>query len=123
MVFYRDDDGTVPMLDWLDKLPAKVVAKCLVRIGRLKELGHEPRRPEADLLRDGTHELQVGFGGQNYRMLHFYHKNVAAILSHGLTKERAVPPLEIDRAVARSIKFEKGPAKHTHEEPASGSQT
>jgi hypothetical protein len=28
----------------------------------------------------------------NYRMLYFFHRTVAAVLSHGLVKERAVPP-------------------------------
>ena len=116
VVFYREDDGSVPMLDWLDGLPTKVVAKCRVRIERLGERGHELRRPEADLLRDGIHELRVGFQGRNYRMLYFFHKNVAAVLSHGLVKESAVPPVEIDRAVLRKTKFEHDPKKHTHEE-------
>jgi len=116
VVLYREEDGTVPILEWLDVLPPKVVAKCRVRIERLRELGHELRRPEADLLRDGIHELRIGFQGQNYRMLYFFHGNVAAILSHGLVKERAVPPVEIDRAVERKKRFSMNPTKHTHEE-------
>lgn len=117
VVFFREDDGSVPVLDWLDELPSKVVAKCRVRIERLRDVGHELRRPEADLLRDGIHELRIGFQGQNYRLLYFFHRNVAAVLAHGLVKERAVPPAEIDRAVERKRKFEKNPTKHTHEEP------
>lgn len=116
VVFYREEDGTVPMLEWLDHLPLKVVAKCHVKIERLRELGHDLRRPEADFLRDGIHELRVGLRGQNYRMLYFFHKNVAAVLSHGLVKERAVPPAEIDEAVECKRRFEKDPKKHTHEE-------
>jgi len=105
------------MLDWLDGLSSKVVAKCQVRIERLRELGHELRRPEADFLRDGIHELRVGYQGRNYRMLYFLQKDVAAILSHGLIKERTVPPAEIDRAIERMARFEKAPKKHTHQEP------
>ena len=33
----------------------------------------------------------MGLRGINYRMLYFFHGRVAAVLSHGLTKERAVP--------------------------------
>ncbi len=54
VVFYRDDDGSVSLLDWIDCLPAKVRAKCRARIGRLRAAGHELRRPEADFLRDGV---------------------------------------------------------------------
>jgi len=116
VVLYCEDDGTVPLLNWLDTLPTKAVAKCRVRIERLAELGHKLRRPEADLLRDGIHELRVGLMGQNYRMLYFFHGQTAAILSHGVVKERAVPAVEIDRAIARRRKFVADPRRHTHEE-------
>ena len=49
--FYKDDDGAVPVLDWLRDLKKqnrRGFAKCVVRIQRLAELGHELRRPEAD---------------------------------------------------------------------------
>lgn len=91
LVFFCEEDGSAPLIDWLDTLPVKALAKCRVRIERLKELGHELRRPEADLLRDGIYELRVGMRGINYRMLYFFHGDVAAVLSHGITKERTVP--------------------------------
>ena len=60
VIFYKEDDGTVPILEWLDCLQEKALDKCTVRIERLGELGHELRRPEADLLRDGIYELRIG---------------------------------------------------------------
>lgn len=51
----------------------KALDKCRVRIERLRDLGHELRRPEADLLRDGIYELRVRLGTLNYRMLYFFH--------------------------------------------------
>src|SRR5204863_166520 len=95
VVLFREANGTVPLLDWLARLPAKVRDKCVVRLERLRELGHELRRPEADFLRDGVYELRIGFRGMNYRILYFLHGEVAAIVSHGLVKERAVPSVEI----------------------------
>jgi len=62
VAFFHDDDGTVPVLDWLDGL----------------------------------------------------HGRTAAVLSHGLAKERAVPPKQIDLAVQRKRKYESNPAKHTY---------
>jgi len=56
-------------------------------------------------------------GTVNYRMLYFFHGNIAAVVSHGLTKERALPPKEIDLAVQRQQQFSKSPIAHTHEEP------
>ena len=60
VVFYRESDGTAPVLEWLEALPAKAQDKCRVKIERLCELGHELRRPEADLLRDGIHSCASG---------------------------------------------------------------
>lgn len=116
VVFYRDDDGTVPLLGWLDQIPVKAVVKCRVRIERLADLGYELRRPEADYLRDGIYELRVALRGVNYRMLYFFHRKVAAVLSHGLTKEREVPLNEIEKAIERRARFQVNPKKHTHEE-------
>src|SRR5215813_12343434 len=116
VVFYREVDGSVPILEWLDSLQTKALDKCRVRIERLEELGHELRRPEADLLRDGIYELRVGLQHVNYRMLYFFHGRIAAVVSHGLTKESEVPPKEIEKAIERKKKFLKNPAAHTHEE-------
>ena len=113
VIFYREEDGRVPIVDWLDGLSDKAQVKCLARLGRLEELGHELRRPEADLLRDGIHELRMGLQGINYRVLYFFHGREAAVVSHGLIKERRVPPSEIDQAIERKKKFEANPEQHT----------
>jgi hypothetical protein len=115
VVLYREDDGSVPLIEWFRSLPDKVVVKCRARLLRLQSLGHELRRPEADLLRDGIHELRVGYQGVNYRMLYFFHGNIAAVVSHGLTKERMVRPTEIERAIRRRQAYRQNPQRHTQE--------
>lgn len=116
LLLYQDEHGNVPLLNWLDKLSDKALAKCRVKLERLAQLGHELRRPEADLLRDGIYELRVGIGGINYRMLYYFHGRQAVVVSHGLTKERRVPPKEIDLAIRRKTAFEAEPEKHTYRE-------
>ena len=115
VVFYAEQDGSAPVLDWLDGLPPKVRDKFIVRIERLADLGNELRRPEADLLRDGVYELRVGHMRVNYRLLYFFHGR-AAVLSHGLKKEAKVPPADIERTLARKRAFASAPQKHTYEE-------
>ena len=105
VILYQKLGGTVPLLEWLDGLAPKAVAKCRVRIERLGELGHELRRPEADYLRDDIYELRVWFRSVNYRMLYFFHGRDAVVLSHGLAKEPAVPTREIDEAIIRKEQF------------------
>lgn len=113
VILYCEEDGSCPFLDWLDGQPVKAQAKCLLRVERLRELGHELRRPEADLLRDGIYELRASLQGVHFRILYFFHGSAAAIVSHGIVKERAVPPKEIARAIERKNRFEANPVKHS----------
>lgn len=116
VVFYQERNGQAPVLEWLDALPAKIQDKCVVKIERLRELGHELRRPEADLLRNGIYELRIGREGMNYRILYFFHGRTAAVLAHGLVKEREVPARDIHVAVERKRLFEQDPQAHTYRE-------
>ena len=116
VVFYQGDADTVPVLDWFETLSLKALDKCRVRIERLRELGHELRRPEADYLRDGIYELRVGLQGRNYRILYFFHDQTVAVLAHGVIKERIVPLGDVDKAIMRKTKFEKDPKGHTYRE-------
>jgi phage-related protein len=116
LVLYQEEDGTVPLTDWLAGLPDKARIKCRVRLGRLAELGHELRRPEADFLRDEIYELRVGLNHVNYRILYFFHGKEVVVVSHGLTKRKVVPPKEIEDAIKRKKKFKKDPASHTYRE-------
>jgi len=116
IVLYRDVDGSCLFFEWFDELPAKVQDKCYLRLERLGEMGHELRRPEADFLRDGIYELRVSLRGIHHRVRYFFHGAIAAVVSHGLVKERAVPPKEIDRAIERKKRFEADAPRHTYEE-------
>ena len=80
-------------------------------------MGHELRRPHADMLRDGIYELRARRGHVNYRMLYFFHGRDVAVVAHGLIKEKAVPPADIERAIERKRRYEQNPEKHraTHD--------
>ena len=49
----------------------------------------------------------------NYRLLYFFYGQIAAVLSHGLVKEREVPSRDIE-AVRRKRRFETNPKRHTY---------
>jgi phage-related protein len=145
VVFYRDDDGSVPVLEWIDGLVRKAWLKILIRLERLRELGHELRRPEADLLRDNIHELRISLNRVQFRILYVFHtemqavreaearttkkgsarkgrgeeptaRRTIAVVAHGITKEGKVPDEEINRALVRMRKFAADPKRHTHVE-------
>lgn len=104
--FFQGEDGSLPLLEWLDGLPKKVQLKCTERMSRLAELGNELRRPEADYLRDGIYELRASYQGVHYRILYFFAGRAVVVLSHGISKEREIPDKEINRAIQRKSKVE-----------------
>jgi phage-related protein len=121
VVLYQEDE-TALVLKWLEGLPRKAQAKCLAYLQQLEEFGYELKRPIADSLRDGIHELRPSYQGVHYRLLYFFpnpEKSTAAeearvvVVSHGLVKERAVPDAEIERAIERKRRFEANPERHT----------
>ena len=116
VIFYQRIPVPFPCSIGWTVSPARAQDKCRVRIERLRDLGHELRRPESDYLRDGIYELRVGLQGMNYRILYFFHGRVAAVLVHGLVKEREVPPRDIEEAIRRKRKFELDPERHTYKE-------
>ena len=113
VVYYLENDGSVPIVEWMAGLPRKASAKCLAYLSRLQSEGYELRRPIADYLRDGIHELRPSWGGVHYRILYFFQGHDAIVVSHGLTKESKVPAAEIERATKRMQRFRSDPRRHT----------
>lgn len=112
--YFQEEDATVPMVRWLDELHSKARQKCLARLERLEAMGHELRRPEADYLRDDIYELRASRQGVHCRMYYLFYGTAAIIVSHGLIKEREVPPREIDLAIRRKGQFEASPKRHAY---------
>lgn len=113
-VLYYREGGKVPMVEWLADLPLDSRDVCIAHVRWLKHKGFELRRPFADLLTSGIHELRAKRRGVNYRMLYFFHDTQTVVVSHGLVKQRSrVPESEIRRAVGRMTRFKADPANHT----------
>lgn len=112
---YAEENGESPVIEWLRELARtniRAVDACISRIRLLELMGHELRRPHADMLRDGIYELRIKVGRVNYRLLYFFHGRSIAIIADGLTKEAEVPDKEIQRAIDRRRRYEKDPANH-----------
>ncbi len=113
ILFYREGDGGVPILEWLDHLPVKARLRCIGYLRRLAASGHELRRPVADYLRDGIYELRPSYHSIGYRILYFFDGRDVVVVSHGITKEQKVPDIEIRRALARKLSVSKDRMRHT----------
>jgi hypothetical protein len=122
VVFYQEENGEVPVLEWLTLLlkeNRKGYANCVARIKQLAASGYELRRPTSDYLRDGIYELRAKHLRVQYRILYFFHGQNVAILAHAITKEEsAVPLIDIERAITRKLLFEGNPEVHTYVEDA-----
>jgi hypothetical protein len=108
-------------VEWLGELRKKDkagYAKCAAAVRMLAKYGHELRRPTADILRDGIHELRAHRGTVQYRILYFFHGRGCVVLTVGVArkKQKRVPDTEIDRAIRRRHEFQNDPKRHTHEE-------
>lgn len=118
VIFFKDEDGSAPVLEWLKDLQdanPKAWANCRARIELLNMFGHELRRPAADFLRDGIYELRAKQGHVQYRILYFFHGRNVAVLAHSLTKEDSIPSVDVERALKRKRLFERNPKAHTYE--------
>jgi phage-related protein len=117
VLFYQEEDARSPVVQWLAELRGSdpnAFANCLARVRLLAQLGHELRRPAADFLREGVHELRAKRGRVQYRILYFFHGRNIAVLAHAIVKKgSAVPEVDIERALHRKRRFEKDPAAHT----------
>jgi phage-related protein len=119
VVFYCEPTGEAPVLEWLTSLRKtnpQAYAKCVAAVEHLAASGHELRRPAADLLRDGIHELRIRKGRVHYRVLYFFHGRDLAVLGHAITKEDVVPAIEIERCLRRKRVFESDPKGHSFSE-------
>lgn len=117
--FYRNDRGRAPVLDWLRALRwrnRRAFGRSIARIARLRSDGFELRRPVADYLRDGIHELRVRDGHVQIRILYFFDGRSAVVLAHALVKEDLILAADIERALERKRAYEANPEAHTSEE-------
>jgi len=117
VVFYREADGSVPVLEWLAEIgraSTEALLKAHARLALLREMGHELRRPVSDAVGHGLRELRWRVGRVNYRILYFHYGSRVAVVAHGLTKEDALPRQDIERALVRKRLFEGDPQTHTH---------
>lgn len=114
VILFKEQDGTVPLRDWLDVLDERPRLRCLALLSRLEQFGHELRRPLAENLGEGIYELRGKVDNVNYRILYFFHGRRAVVVSHGFTKQKAkVPKTEFHAARRRKVEFEANPKRHS----------
>jgi phage-related protein len=98
--WYDTHRGHYPAKDFIRGLIAADRRRIDRKIGMLRELGRDLRRPHTDYLRDGIHELRIKCGNKEYRLLYFIFERTTFVMLNGLLKKDGpVPDSDIDRAI------------------------
>jgi hypothetical protein len=114
IVIYRDEDGSVPLIEWLETQAPKVQDKCIVLIELLASRGHELRRPYVDYLDKGIYELRPIVRHVQYRVLYCFVGKDVVLLTHGLVKTKEIPARQINKAIEYREKFVNNPQRHSY---------
>ena len=109
ILFFAEDRGRCPFLDWLRELPQKPRIKVMGYVEQLAVFGNQLRRPVADHLGEGIFDFRPTHMGIHYRVLYFYHGRDAVVISHGIVKEAKVPRRELDLAIRHRQQFKLDP--------------
>ena len=94
VVYYSEQDGSIPVKTYMDRLSLNERAKTLSFIGLLEEKGPNLHRPYADLLEDGIHELRIKLKGTQVRILYFFCYQNFIVLTNVFDKHTNKVPIE-----------------------------
>ena len=70
--FYREEDGSKPVGDFIRTLDVKMKAKVVSDLHRLEMLGNEARSPLSKFLEEDIFELRTIQGNNIVRILYFF---------------------------------------------------
>ena len=97
--FFKKQDGSCPVEEFLDSLDNKMRAKILLAIALLQTNGPQLREPYSKPLGDGIFEIRAKQGNNITRTLYFFYDGKQIILTNGFVKKtQKTPSAEIQRA-------------------------
>lgn len=97
--FYEDEQGNVPVREFLDSLDIKMRQKMLRSIQALQDMGISLRMPLSEALGDGIFELRAKIGSNISRVMYFFIIGDSAVLTHGFIKKtQKTPARELEKA-------------------------
>ncbi len=106
IAFYRTSAGRSPVEEFVNALPVKHQRKVASALEMLESEGPALRRPYADHVRGPLRELRVLFGGNQYRVFHFFLVGDLVVLVHAFQKKtQELPEREIRTAEERMKDF------------------
>lgn len=101
VVYYRAADGSEPVDDAIDALPAKVQVVIDNQVERLGLFGPDLGFPYTSQIEGELRELRCHFGGDHYRILYRRSKSLFVLLHFLAKHSTAIPAADIGIAKAR----------------------
>lgn len=99
IIFYEKEDGTIPVIDFLDKLPVKHHAKALRDIDVLEQYGTALTEPHVKHIKGKLWELRIKSSSDISRIFYFIAVGKDIVLLHGFVKKtQKTPNREIETA-------------------------
>lgn len=106
--FYREEDGSKPVGDFIRNLDVKLKAKVVSDLHRLEMLGNEARFPLSKYLAEDIFELRTILGNNIVRILYFFDDGEIIIATNGFVKkQQKTPQSEILLAKQRRLIYLK----------------
>lgn len=91
--YYRFEDGTSPIDEYLEDLDVRMRVKVLRAIMLLKANGANLREPHSKSMGDGIFELRAQVGVHIERVMYFFFEGDKAVLTNGFTKKQQKTPM------------------------------
>jgi len=110
--FYEEENGSVPVEDFLAQLPREQGAKAVTIIKRLEESGPTLPFPYSSQVRGKIRELRTQYGKGKIRILYFADRRRRFILLHAFMKRtEKLSAAEIEIAERRMMRHEQEAGK------------
>lgn len=90
--FFKKEDGSCPVQEFLDSLDDKMRAKLLVNVALLENNGPQLREPYSKPLGDGIFEVRTQQGNNITRVLYFFYVGGQIVLTNGFVKKTIKTP-------------------------------
>ena len=92
--FFREDDGTKPVGQFIRTLEAKLKAQGVSDLNRLQMIGKDAREPLSKHLEDGIFECRTKLGTSVVRTLYFFDNDMIIIVTNSFFKKQQKTPKE-----------------------------
>lgn len=108
IIFYKRENGKVPVHEFLDNLSGKHRIKALRSLQLLEEFGKELTEPDTKYIEDGIFELRIRFASDISRIFYFFWYEDRIVVTNGFVKKsQKLPARELERAKRYKADYER----------------